>query len=232
MDIRRSVFFALVILLSVPAGVRSQPVLVVQGGTNIDFGLVYTGRKFVKNVTLKNIGTDTLVISQLSASCGCTGTLLGHDRIPPRDSSTLTITFNSSRFLGKVDKAVTMSSNDPGQPNVRIVFVANVVRVFSLEPEYVVFKTIPDSTVTDTVVLQNISASPVHLLSVESSSPLVKIRTDKKSLSPGEALNILLTFSSNALGTAKGNIAIQTDQENLPALDVRFFALITKHISP
>jgi hypothetical protein len=131
-----------------------------------------------------------------------------------------------------VDKAVTMNTNDPGQPNVRIVFTANVVRVFSIDPEYVVFKTTPDSAVTDTVVLQNISSAPAHFLSAESSSPLVKIQTDKKSLSPGEALNLLLTFSPKEVGTAKGTITIRTDQENLPALEVRFFSLVTKQTAP
>ena len=231
-SLRRIFLFTVTGLSLLPAGLCAQPVLVVKGGTSLDFGLVYTGRKFVKNVTLQNIGTDTLEIKQLSASCGCTGTILGHNRIPPKDSSTLTITFNSRNFTGKVDKAVTFNSNDPGQLNVRINFTANVVRVFSLEPEYVVFKSTPDSIVTDTVVIGNLSSSPVHILSIESTSPQVKIQSDKKALSPGELLNLVLTFSANAVGTTKGNISIRTDQENLPTLDVRFFSLVTKQSTP
>lgn len=231
-SIRRRIFFALVCLSVFPAGLRAQPNLVVRDGINIDFGIIYTGRKFVKNLTLLNIGTDTLRITHLSASCGCTGTLLGRDKIPPRDSSILTITFNSSNFTGMVDKAISMNTNDPQQPNLRIVFSANVVRVFSLEPDYVVFKTTQDSAVTDTVVLQNISASPVHFLAAEASSPLVKVQTDKKSLSPGESLNIILTFSSKETGTSKGNITIRTDQENIPTLDLRFFSLVIKPSTP
>ncbi|HUN65689.1 MAG TPA: DUF1573 domain-containing protein [Bacteroidota bacterium] len=230
-SIRRIVIPTL-LCLALSSGAFPQASLVVREGMNLDFGLIYTGRKFVKNVTLLNIGADTLEISKLSASCGCTGTLLGHDKIAPRDSTVLTITFNSSRFSGIVDKAVTMNTNDPTQPNVRIVFTANVVRVFAIDPEYIVFRSTPDSSVTDTVSIQNISSGPIRILSAESTSPLVKLQMDKKALASGETLTLLATFSGKEPGTTRGNINIRTDQENLPTLEVRFFSLITRRPTP
>lgn len=219
-----SLIFVLLLVSSHPA--IAQPKLAIQGGTNLDFGEIYTGMKFVKDLSVYNIGTDTLVVRNVSASCGCTAVLLKQNRIPPHDSSSLAITFNSSQYSGMVAKSITFTCNDPEQKDVRIVFKANVIKVFDLAPEYVVFRTTIDSIPMDTVLLKNASPFPVKILSTSSSMPEVKATPSTDALKPGETAYIQLAFTPKTVGTIKGDLTIKTDNEHMQTLDVRYFGLV------
>ena len=93
----------------------SQPKLKIPIGTKFSFGDIVLTSKVQKSVVLKNIGKDTLDISNVHATCGCTAAMLSNNRIAPRDSGMLNITFDASRFSGTVQKGVTFNTNDPKQ---------------------------------------------------------------------------------------------------------------------
>src|SRR5512135_672795 len=79
---------------------HAQPVLKVGEGTSLDFGTIYRGEQFERKLTLKNTGTDTLLLGNVEASCGCTGTMLSSNRLAPGESGSLLIKFNSKNFSG------------------------------------------------------------------------------------------------------------------------------------
>ena len=85
-----------------PCHLHSQPALTVVGGTRFSFGDITSTSPVERIVTLRNTGTDTLVIEDVLAICGCTGTLLSSDHIAPHDSGSLSISFNPGSFSGKV----------------------------------------------------------------------------------------------------------------------------------
>ncbi len=217
------------ILLALSTGQRAlaQPRLFIPEGTNLDFGLVPTGKNHLHTLSIHNIGTQPLKISNVSASCGCTGTLMSHNTVAPGDSTILTITFDPSRFAGVVDKSITMNTNDTAHASVRILFKANVVKALLVEPSYVVFRTTPTLSVVDTVVVENAGAETVHILSAKSSSDAVAVATGSTSLKPGESTDIILRFTPSGAGTSKGTVTILTDHPSMPSIDVRFFSLVT-----
>lgn len=215
------------LLLLLTGSLVAQPKIVVGGGTDLDFGQIYTGKKFSKNIPIYNIGADTLVILHTSASCGCTAAITEKDRIAPRDSTVLAITFNSSQYSGPVGKSVDLSTNDPAQKDVHIVFKAYVVTTFDLKPEYIVFKTTLDSIPKDTITLKNTSPFPVKILSATANSPEISAKPSPTSLKPGESSFIELSFKPARVGTVRGNLTISTDNEHVPSLDVRYFGLVT-----
>jgi hypothetical protein len=208
-----------------------QPKLAIAGGTELDFGEIYTGKKFIKNLPIYNIGTDTLVILNTSASCGCTVALMSHDRIAPKDSALLAITFNSSHYSGPTTKSIDIASNDPAQKNVHVVFKTFVIKTFDLQPDYVVFRTTLDSIPMDTVTLKNTSPFPVKILSTQASTPEVKISTSTNTLQPGETSYILLSFKPASVGTIKGDLTIKTDNDHLSTLDIRYFGMVMRNKS-
>ncbi len=205
----------------------AQPKIVVGGGTDLDFGQIYTGKKLSKNIPIYNIGADTLVILRTSASCGCTAAITEKDHIAPRDSTTLAITFNSSQYSGPVAKSVDLTTNDPAQKDVHIVFKGYVVSTFDLRPEYIVFRVTLDTIGKDTVSLKNTSPFPVKILSTTASSPEIKAKPSVTSLQPGETSYIELSFTPARIGTVRGYLTIATDNEHVPSLDVRYFGMVT-----
>lgn len=119
---------------------QAQPKLEMVGGLKFDLGSVYRGTMAERRITLKNNGTDTLIISRVDVSCGCTGTMVSNDHIAPGDTGSLLITFNSKNFRGPVHKTVTVNSNDPGQPQALVQFEGTVVEDIVVTPEYLWFQ--------------------------------------------------------------------------------------------
>ncbi len=100
-----------------------------------DFGNITYGDGEVKKVFLvKNTGELPLDISWVSTSCGCTRAYIEKNRIPPGESTNLTVTLEPSlmgqgmEIHGRVLKIVYIKSNDPDNPEVEVEIGANIVR--------------------------------------------------------------------------------------------------------
>ena len=203
----------------------------VVGGMKIDFGDVYTGLTVKRLVTLKNDGTDTLIISNVSSSCGCTGTLLTHDHIAPNDSGVLEITFNTKKFSGKVDKSISMYTNDSTQSYIHIYFTANVLTLLTFEPEYFYFQTTADSATTQTMSITNTGSQAVRILSVKPTSELFSAKVSEDKIDPGKRATLVSVLKAKYAGTFFGNIEITTDNPNIPLLSLRVAALVKETAS-
>ena len=79
-----------------------------------DFGKVNEGELVQYNFRFRNTGKNPLVISNVSASCGCTVPEKPEKPIQPGEIGFIKVTFNSERRPGEVNKSITISSNaDP-----------------------------------------------------------------------------------------------------------------------
>jgi hypothetical protein len=84
-----------------------------------DFGTVIEGEKVMYTFVFKNVGKTDLLVSGVSASCGCTATKFTKDAIPPGEEGTITVTFDSRKRRGFQNKSVTVSANT--QPNKTVL---------------------------------------------------------------------------------------------------------------
>ncbi len=80
-----------------------------------DFGTVIEGEKVTYSYKFKNTGGSNLLISSVSASCGCTATKYTKEPVKPGEEGIVTVTFNSYKRKGYQNKSVTVSANT--QPN-------------------------------------------------------------------------------------------------------------------
>jgi len=204
----------------------SQSRLEIVGGPTFDFGDVYSGSTVSHDVTLKNVGTDTLVITDVMGGCGCTGTLMSSDHIAPNGISTLSISFSSKEFSGAVQKVVGLNTNDTANGHVRITFTANVIKSLSIDPEYLMFRTSVDSAASAELSIVNTGSSAVRILSAEPSTERLSVIMTKDRIRPGEESVLKCTFTAAAEGVVNGTITIKTDRPKIPAINVRFFALV------
>lgn len=91
-----------------------------------DFGQIVEGDKAKHTFNFRNIGTDTLVIKNARASCGCT-TANNSKRVAPGEEGYINVEFNSEGRVGKNSKTVTVSSNSEIEPEVVLQFQAEVL---------------------------------------------------------------------------------------------------------
>ncbi|HYW94673.1 MAG TPA: DUF1573 domain-containing protein [Bacteroidales bacterium] len=95
--------------------------------TEHDFGKVTEGEKVGWYFTFHNTGGSDLLITNASASCGCT--VPGYDRepVPPGSEGTVKVVFDSSGREGKQFKTVTIESNAK-QLITKLVLKATVIK--------------------------------------------------------------------------------------------------------
>jgi rhodanese-related sulfurtransferase len=65
---------------------------------------------------LTNVGDETLTITDVVTSCGCTTTALAKRELAPEESVDLPATVNTTGFRGTVTRTVSVTSNDPASP--------------------------------------------------------------------------------------------------------------------
>jgi hypothetical protein len=89
------------------------------------FGKVTDGEKVLISFNFKNTGSKPLVISNVTAGCGCTVPEKPEAPIQPGEQGIIKAEFNSSGRVGQVSKNVTVSCNTIEQ-NYTLVFEGEV----------------------------------------------------------------------------------------------------------
>jgi hypothetical protein len=84
-----------------------------------DFGTVIEGETVTYSFKFKNTGGSDLLISNVSASCGCTATEFTKEAVKPGDEGIVTVSFNSKRRNGFQNKSITVAANT--QPNKTVL---------------------------------------------------------------------------------------------------------------
>lgn len=76
-----------------------------------DFGRLIQGERATYTFTFKNTGTASLILSKVSASCGCTASSYTTSPIAPGEEGKVEIVFDSNGLKGIQNKTVTVLSN-------------------------------------------------------------------------------------------------------------------------
>jgi hypothetical protein len=87
--------------------------------TTFDFGKVAEGEIVTYNYRFVNTGKKPLVVTNASASCGCTVPEKPEKPIEPGDTGFIKVKFDSNKRVGMAHKTVTVSSNaEPAFPEL------------------------------------------------------------------------------------------------------------------
>lgn len=81
------------------------------------FGFVKKGEIVKVDYTIKNVGTEPLIISDVEISCSCTTADYTEKPIPPGQSTTVTIIFDTKTTYDRQDRTVLLHSNDKSGPH-------------------------------------------------------------------------------------------------------------------
>lgn len=86
-----------------------------------DFGRLSAGENISYSFHFRNTGNADLIISECSASCGCTVADYPKGRIRPGEEGYITVTFKSAGKSGQQFQEVTVVSNaQPARQKLRI----------------------------------------------------------------------------------------------------------------
>jgi hypothetical protein len=80
-----------------------------------DFGSVRQDQKLVYDFLVRNTGTEDLTLLRIATSCGCTAALPAERVVPPGGSTTLSVTLETRKYKGVLERSVSVASNDRGK---------------------------------------------------------------------------------------------------------------------
>jgi hypothetical protein len=83
----------------------------------------------------RNTGTKTVKILSLESACSCLSAELDKAEYAPGEVGTGKASFKVSTFVGKHEKSVLVSTDDPKQPEWQINFVLDVPAVVEIQPK-------------------------------------------------------------------------------------------------
>jgi mono/diheme cytochrome c family protein len=101
----------------------STSILNVIGDTDHDLGVVNLGDSAIVTYTLRNTGKESVHISSLHPSCGCTAAIVDSDNINPGGYAHIKATFNSiGKAEGNFSKTITVATNSTIKANLKLGF--------------------------------------------------------------------------------------------------------------
>jgi hypothetical protein len=87
-----------------------------------DFGKIKGGDKVSYDFKFTNTGNSPLIITDATATCGCTKPEWPKAPVKPGESGAIHVTFNSAGKLGLQDKMITITANtNPAQNMVHLI---------------------------------------------------------------------------------------------------------------
>ena len=94
----------------------------------IEMGDVPQGPQVLGEFNFKNTGQNVLEIKSVQPSCGCTSIVADEKKMfQPDESGKIKFTFNTEGRTGKLDKTITVESNDPKNPRKTLIFSVNLI---------------------------------------------------------------------------------------------------------
>ena len=205
----------------------SQPGIKIAEGASIDLGTLYEGRTTVRELTVQNIGRDTLVIGNVRTSCGCAVAKLSSHRIAPGGGEKLTVTFESKDIQGKIKREVYITSNDSAHPKMDIIFTGTIVSVVQVTPRYVSLgQQKLHYSARYTVQLRSTVTDTIRILSYTSPDPQLHLYLAENVIPPNGTVTMEVDLSPTTKGKLLGQLELTTDSRLKPVIKISYIGLV------
>jgi len=215
--------FLLLILAAAPppvsAGAVGNPGISFEN-LELDLGRVMQGDTARGVFRFRNPGSAVLKILDVAPGCGCTTTLLSAKQINPGGTGEIAVAVNTDGISGAMRKAVVVTTNDPGRPEVTLMVTALVEPEVSFSLPALFFGEVPvDKEVTREIVLTVRSDVSVRIVGVESSNQDIRAGLSPEPLSNGKRVRLSVTHRAGAKpGYFFGAVIIKTTSSRTPEL--------------
>jgi len=200
--------------------------------TEYDFGSIAKGSSVSHSYWFNNNGTDTLVITKIKPTCGCTSTRTGGITVPPGGRSNIDIVFDSGKFNGRVTKSIKIECNDALSPYMDLRFRATINNpLLSLEyaPLQADFKTVPvGKTAKIMINLTNTDSTESTIILVDKpSAEFIKTQLKNSKLKPGATTILEFSLADNLdSGQYLTSITIEAEKKHESRITIPILATV------
>ena len=184
--------------------------------TDLDFGELESGKVVDMEYKFKNTGDETLIIKNISSSCGCTVTKVDKKEYQPGEEGTIPVKFFSRGYNGKVTKTITVATNDPENVYTRLKVMGSVVLKDFAQWEIIGSDRLDFSEVslgqkyTETIKFKNTGTIELRIIEI-THAPEISPEFNKKVLAPDEEGEVSIVFKPMQVGRFAAFMRIRTN---------------------
>lgn len=197
-----------------------------------DFGTVWQNDPARGEVTIRNTGDEPLTV-ETKSSCGCTVTTKPRSPLPPGESDTLTVAYDTLKRTGPAHQTISFNTNDPRRPSTIFQVRGQVRPIYRLEPATTVsFGTVfPDVDETRTVRLVNSYTEPMDV-KIKQTVTDTPYQYKLEAVRPGKEWRLDVTPKKPlAAGLARDMLVLETGLARLPKIEIPVYASVRPPIS-
>jgi hypothetical protein len=177
--------------------------------------------------TLRNTGDEPLLISQIRPSCvSCLGKMEGDSTLQPGESRPLEVSYQAVDAYGQHTMSVTIHSNDPEKPLLRLRLSVEVVPqkdkpVLTVRPATIdVGVVVVGKPTKVSVVLANEGGAPLDVRSVVPSAGCQAPEVSKDAVAPAGEMAITVEVLPRTTGVIQESIGFETNDPERPSVVV------------
>jgi hypothetical protein len=164
---------------------------------------------------LSNEGNAPLIFGEPQVSCGCTVATIQPNHLEPGQSADLEFTLNMPAARTKLNKNITVTSNDPKVPQLSLELTADFVPLYEFTP-LTFFANLRDGKGTNASVrLTRNDGKNINVPRVEPSKPWIKAdikRTDANTLD----ISLEIGPENGAIGRIAEFVGVYTPEREEP----------------
>lgn len=225
---------ALVVALGVASASAQQWADGLIADKSHDFGAVARAAKVEHVFVLKNNTKQTVHISGVRSSCGCTQPRVGKDLAAPGEVATVVAAFNTRGFTGKRGAWVTVTIDQPQYAEVRLRIDGYIRTDVVLDPGQVSFGSVPvGKSLEKSVKINYAGRSDWKIEDVKTSSPNLEAKVVESTRSGGRvSYDLVVTLKDNApVGYINNELLLITNDRRATQVPVKVEGLVVANLS-
>lgn len=191
------------------------------------FGTVKSGEKVRYDFEVANLGNQTLEITEVRPSCGCTTAGTWTRSIAPKGTGIIPIQLDTGRFKGNLTKTIHVKSNDPKQKQVTLKIKGTIWEPVLISSRTVVFPSSADPSVSASKSIKIINQvdQPFEITNLQ-----VHAKTFSAKLEPvveGKEYDLVITTVPPLKeGLNRATITMRTSNLEVPSISINTFASV------
>ncbi len=183
---------------------------------SIDFGIVLPGEQKTESLTIKNTGTDSLVISSIVKSDTCFVLSDSTGKIPPGDSKIIQVTFSPADKIEYSDTLwIYSNANLNSLSFITLNGLGGYKEIFLPDTTLSFDSTKVTTSVSDSFVIKNIGISPLVISGITKNQAVFYTGLLPDTVMPSDSVYVKLFFSPASRQSYSDTLTITSnDPEN------------------
>ncbi len=185
-----------------------------------DFGSIPIESVVKYDFVFKNVGSDTLLITRVKTTCGCTTAPLSSDRVAPGETAEISASLNTKKLKGTIKKSILIDCNDPINPYLKLTIKARIndtLATIQSNPQVADFGEFKGSEKAKlSLDIANRSENPINLV-IPNRPPddILRVSLENNALAPGGSTIMKLEFMTKLTpGPFVSSLALEAEGES------------------